>query len=272
MAFSLWIIEERKFEMKKYLLLTGLLAVLTFNSAQADDWYYKDGKYYRIVPQYQQSSTYQEPSYQMEQPRYRKMTNADARRYEEKQVYRDDTHKYNTKFILGIDGIASEANFKKNAKYEGIEFSPKDVFDKDYKALGIRLGIKPHDELSIEAFLDFSGEESKNVEDAKISAKYMAAGADLILHMHASQEFDILFALGLAEYFFDYKIDINNANLSSFSRKKDEDSLGARLGLGFQFNLSDNWAVRWMGRYIPLIDNDYADHLTEFSLGLRYMF
>ena len=50
-----------------------------------------------------------------------------------------------------------------------------------------------------------------------------------------------------------------------------EDGLGVRGGLGLQYNINDNLAVRGLARYVYL-DMDEVDYLTEFTAGVRYSF
>ena len=52
----------------------------------------------------------------------------------------------------------------------------------------------------------------------------------------------------------------------------DFDSLGIRLGIGGQYNITDHIALRAMARYIHMTDDEYIKSMTELSLGLRYMF
>lgn len=287
MAFSLWIIEERKFEMKKHLLLTGLLAILTFNSAQAQGYYYQNGGYYEEAPLYQQQVVYQQPQYRevqyvqvetphhqgqmqpnyrddgyvrQERPRYRRVTNADARRYEERKIYKSEEPMINKiRPYIGLDIGAVDVSFDKD-EYEKIAKDKYTFIDGVLGARGKYLGI--------EAFYQQSSREKKNLSfaNARMSTKYKVYGADLIGYIPVYQDVEILLALGLGRYDMDAKIESGIYDI-----KGDAIETGFRMGVGAQYNLTDNIALRGMLRYVKMKDGDIKS-LVEASLGIRYMF
>lgn len=80
-------------------------------------------------------------------------------------------------------------------------------------------------------------------------------------------------ALGLAYYDFDINGKVSHLN-QYYEDNDNAESLGMRTGLGLQFNINTNWAIRIMGRYTTLLNNkqDYIKNISELSLGLRYLF
>ena len=54
--------------------------------------------------------------------------------------------------------------------------------------------------------------------------------------------------------------------------KDSQNTTGIRIGLGAQYNVTDNVALRAMARYVKLSDDDVIKNMVEMSLGLRYMF
>lgn len=303
MAFSLWIIEERKFEMKKYLLLTGLLAVLTFNSAHANGYYYENDGYYNESPRYERRTNYQQPRYRdveyvrTESPRYRRMTNAEARRYQERQIYRDEEPMINRiRPYIGLDIATSKAKFgdikSTNTEDDTLKSEYGKSFKDNFNSISGVIGIKMNKYFGIEAYYQQSSEEDKKKhysegsnynETLKTTIDYRSYGADLIGYLPVFQEFEILAALGLGQYDFSTKGKYSEVSIADNSMttedyrettniKKDFNSLGVRLGIGAQYNITDHFALRGMARYIKMTKDDYVKHLTEFSLGLRYMF
>ena len=83
----------------------------------------------------------------------------------------------------------------------------------------------------------------------------------------------MLASLGLGQYDFEtsYK-DVVEGYGSLGGETKDFDSLGIRVGIGAQYSLTNNLAIRGMARYVKMNDDEYVKSLTELSLGLRYMF
>ena len=53
-----------------------------------------------------------------------------------------------------------------------------------------------------------------------------------------------------------------------------KDNWGVRLGLGLQYNITDNVAINGMARYIKIDDSsdDVVEDMTELSVGARYSF
>ena len=292
MAFSLWIIEERKFEMKKYFLLAGLLAVLTFNNAQANGYYYENDGYYNESPRYERRTNYQQPRYRdveyvrTEAPRYRRMTNAEAKHYRERQIYKDSELTINRiRPYIGIDVGTQKIKFS--------DSEDEDYFKDSTKSISGIIGARINKHFGIEAYYQQSSEEEKKQRESyngfyddaeyKYSLSYKSYGADLIGYIPVSQEFEILAALGIGQYNFEGKLkssepySYQNGNYYEHgtitsTEKKDFDSLGVRIGLGAKYNITDHIALRGMFRYIKMMDDDYIKDLMEASLGIQYMF
>ncbi len=265
--------------MKKYLLLTGLLAVLTFNNVFADELYYKNGKYYTVTPQNHHNSAYKESTYQREQQHYRKMTNVDARKYEERQVYRNKEQSTDRiRPYIGFDIARTKIKPEDN--------EDKEDFKLNLTAFKGIIGARINKNWSIEGFYQMTGEEKKSqkinpLDFYETTISYKSYGADIIRYIPINQDFEILAALGLGQYDFEAKAEYLSGKDNPYyppilrineKEKKDFDSLGIRLGLGVQYNINNNIAVQGMVRYIHMTDDDYVKNLTEFSLGLRYIF
>ena len=144
--------------------------------------------------------------------------------------------------------------------------------------------------LGIEAFYQQSGEEDAKEKDygdidgIDIDEEYTntlsfkAYGVDIQGYAPITQEFELMASLGLAQYDFEAK-DKSSYSISEIGKvfytekhNKDFDSLGIRIGIGGQYYLTNNLALRATARYVHMADDEYVKSLTEFSLGLRYMF
>lgn len=281
--------------MRKYLLLTGIFAVLTYNAAQAERYYhsgeeyyanrarYEDERYDAPHPRYENRSTYSNSQQRTnEAPRYRRMTNIEAREYQERAAYREDYDSNKIRPYIGLDVSVSSLKFGDNEWMEDYD-GGTDYFKDSNKAISFVAGAKFNKNWGIEAFYQKSGEEDNKYEDSgdnwekkeKTTLSYTAYGFDVLGYLPVSQEFELLASLGLAQYDFETKSTYSferEMYSESDSQSKDFDSLGIRVGIGAQYNFNQHFALRGMLRYVKMNDDEYVKNLTEFSLGLRYMF
>ena len=150
----------------------------------------------------------------------------------------------------------------------------------------LKLAAKFNKYFGLEGFYQKSGdgknetmyednEEWGEYGEDKTTISYTAIGVDALGYLPVSQELELLASLGLAQYDFESKtsyIGIYGNYYEEGSEAKDFDSLGIRIGIGAQYNITNNFALRAMARYVKMNDDEYVKNLTELSLGLRYMF
>ena len=277
--------------MKKY-LFSVLFAILIFNSAHAQEYYYENDGYYN-----------ESPRYERQQPRYRRITNAEARQYQERQVYKSETPATNSiRPYIGIDVAYSKMELGKLANsrtvhgYSNSQGSyrvdithEKSLKDKFTTGVAV-LGTKINKYFGFEAFYHFETNGKKSdyhegevgngeyTDSYKRSLSYHAVGLDLQGYMPLNEEIELIASLGLGEYYF------NSTTYTNFTYKgfitdyfkgtshENFDSLGIRLGLGAQYNFNEHFALRGMFRYVKMTDDECVKNLIEASLGLRYMF
>ena len=290
--------------MKKYLLLTGLLAVLTYNSAAAQGYYYEDDGYYYEQPK----PTYQEPKYekvivedykpmqpvQKVQPQYEKrayiikkgkpqyhhITTSEAKQYEDNKIIKTkevQTNKFRP--YIGIDVSAIRMKFGNADGFMKDEDGK--YFKSGIEAISAHIGTRIDKYFGIEGYYQQSGKASKTAEhellpggyfDSKDSLSYKSYGVDFIGYVPITQEFELLAALGIGQYDFDTEVKLLKFLPGYIIESKDFDSIGVRLGIGAQYNITDHFALRGMVRHIKMMDSDYVKNLMEISLGIRYMF
>lgn len=142
------------------------------------------------------------------------------------------------------------------------------LFEDNFNGAAVALGVNVNRYVSTEIFYQQVAKEDKKFVNSKTEDKYKAYGIDLIGHLPVAEKFDLLGSVGVAEYKVDYKANIYSP---AVSLKRDDNGLGARLGVGAEYNLTDNWAVRAMARY-SWIDIDGVDGMTELSAGVKYTF
>lgn len=267
---------------------------------------------YKAQPKYQQVEApyIVETEYvEREVPRYRRMKTADSERYYEKKAYREIEVSNRIRPYIGFDAATTSVDFGKKVNNMWSKTDPdvvypvkeKDLYDDSHIAGSVVLGAKFNRNFGIEAFYQVSNSksDSKNGvrnetlpyglgnisynDQYKASIKYHAIGLDFQGYAPISQDFELLASLGLAQYYFESKGSLNqletyrNAGFSDTEQdltswSSNNDTLGFRFGIGAQYNITSHIALRAMARYVMFNDDDFVKNLTEFSLGLRYMF
>ena len=255
--------------MKKYLLLAGVFTLFT-SAAQADGWY-EEREYSRP---YQNDGYYEEaPRYiEREAPRYRQISPSEARRYRERKYTRSSSaNTYTTsedtnqiRPYIGVDVAMSSMDLEDNDYGDYSEY-----IEDSYNSISLVVGAKFNRHVGVEAFIQQSSEEDKNYGEGKTTNQYNAIGVDLIGYMPVSHELELLASLGMAQYNFNVKEEYEDYE---YWEKDSLNTLGIRLGIGAQFYMTDNVALRGMARYVQFSDDDIIKNMVEFSLGLRYMF
>lgn len=222
--------------MKKTLLLAGA-AIAAFSSVANAQNYYRGQNYYNY-PQYN-TPQYAAPRYQ-QQPQY----------YSQQQNYN-----YGIRPYIGLDYVYSMSD---TDDINGI-----DIVEEDLNAFAVSLGLKFNQYVGLEAFYQQSEEGEKTVLGIiKTEYKYKAYGLDLVGYLPVNPQFDLLGTVGLGYY----DIDVT-AKDSGFS----DDGFGWRVGVGGQFNITDNWGIRVMARYADP-DIEGLKNMVDISAGIRYTF
>ena len=219
-------------------------------------------------------------------PRYKRIRNRGGASYQ-RENYRQSNY-YNQyeepnriRPYIGLDVATTKMDFGSDDWMVDNYNGGYEYFDNKNEALSFVVGAKINKNFGIEAFYQKSEENEKKtiwdagnaevIEEDKLS--YTAMGVDAIAYMPISQELELLASLGLGQYDFESSYEDSIIGYGSVGgEKKDFDSLGIRLGIGAQYNFNEHFALRAMARYIKMNDDEYIRSLTEFSLGLRYMF
>jgi opacity protein-like surface antigen len=271
--------------MKNFLLLAGVVSLMISSPAQAERYYRGDDGYYYVEQprvsqpkvqyieegEYYERETprYSEPKYTRSSTRYQRVNTETARQYQERQAYKEDYSVNKVRPYIGFDIGRTYAKLA-DTDYE-------DVFEDNVNSISGVVGLKFHKNFGLEAFYQQSDKAKKSVDfgmgHLNTSWQYKAYGVDFLGYLPVSQDFELLASLGLAQYDIKAKDSVHAYGIdAAFSEKYSEDSLGYRLGLGLQYNINQHLALRAMAHYIQLDKDEDIKHLTEISLGLRYMF
>lgn len=158
---------------------------------------------------------------------------------------------------VGLDYIYSDVDMDEAT--DGTTFKHK------FNNASMNVGVKVNEYMGLEAFYQMSMVEDKNLTDQRNKSKFYAYGADVMGYMPVYEGLEVIGGLGLGQYEF------KRTSLGAIYDKNSDSGIGVRMGAGLQYNLTENVALRAMGRYTWL-DVDHANHLTEFTVGARYTF
>ncbi len=157
---------------------------------------------------------------------------------------------------VGMDYIYDNADFKGDAN------SLKKAYNSGAVNVGTRLGKYA----GLEAYYQLSGHRKKDLTSTVTAkSKFHSYGLDLYgyLPMDCADKVDLLASIGLGNY---------NLTVKGLSAGKyDKDHLGYRFGLGAQYNFTDHFSARVMGRY-NYVNTSYLDNMWEATAGVRYTF
>ncbi len=229
--------------MKKTLLLAGA-TIAAFSSVANAQNYYRGQNYYNY-PQYN-TPQYAAPGYQ-QQPQY----------YNQQQNYN-----YGIRPYIGLDYVYSMSDID--------DFGGIDALEEDLNAFAVSLGLKFNQYVGLEAFYQQSeeGEKTTVINGYKLETedKYKAYGLDLVGYLPVSQQVDFLGTVGVGYYDVDF-----TAKALGMEESRSDDGWGWRVGVGGQFNITDNWGVRVMARYVDP-DIEGLKNMVDISAGIRYTF
>lgn len=242
--------------MRKLILLAGIFTVLAYN---AHARYYEEYGYYNNAS-YQNTKnnkkSYQYITSNKEKETREKIQNNYMKLYEK------------PKYSVGIDLSNTKVKFDHDKK-EDINY--QNLFDDKYEGISISGGARFSDDIGVEAFYTKSNKTNKSIGYGyNTEASYIALGVDALFYSAFTKESDLIMAMGLGYYDFTAKLKDSTGIYPD--EEGHEDSLGLRIGLGWQFNLNEHISVRFMGRFVPMYSNDVIKNMTELSAGLRYIF
>ncbi len=149
--------------------------------------------------------------------------------------------------------------------YSNVKFGrPADYMKDSFHSPSVNIGARMYGYLGLEGFYQQSFKEKKTVDGDKHSAEFLAYGADLYGYAPIMcSQFNLLGSLGLANYRFSFRYP-------EIASKK-QDRIGYRAGIGMQYDFTEHFAFRMMGRY-SYLGMKRVNNLKEVTAGLRFMF
>ncbi len=155
---------------------------------------------------------------------------------------------------IGADYVFSHVKFG----------NPATHMKKNYHSGMVNLGARMYENLGLEVFYQQSGKEKRNHDGEKHSAEFLAYGMDMYGYAPLMcSSLNLIGSLGFANYRFDFRYpDIAN---------KSQNRIGYRAGIGLQYDFTEHFAARVVGRY-SYVGMKRVNNLKEITAGLRYTF
>ncbi len=151
---------------------------------------------------------------------------------------------------IGIDGFYNKASIlSRHTEFAGAN---------------VNIGTSYNDYFGTEIFYQTVFPRHFYLNDLKHKTSYRAYGLDLYTYTPSFKGLKLTASLGAATYVFKEK----TVGLSSLS----DEGYGYRFGAGMIYDLSKHISLRAMARYTNFDHISNMDHLTEYTLGLRYHF
>lgn len=162
---------------------------------------------------------------------------------------------------IGLDYVYTDADISK--------VDHVSMYKHKFDSANINIGMRTCN-MGVEAYYQMSTKEKKTVLDTyKTKTDFYSFGADLMGYKPVYEKVELIGALGLGQY--DFTAKGHEIATGQKLKHRDDSGIGIRMGAGVQYNFTDHFAVRAMGRYTWL-DVDHVNHLQEFVIGARYSF
>ena len=173
---------------------------------------------------------------------------------------------------VSVFALANSADALEFRPYVGAQYNATHVNVKeadtnvDMHSYSVFVGTEYNKYFGTEVFYQNSNKWHKVINGNKTKADFEAYGLDAYgdLPLGCDQVIAPFITAGIANYDVDSQV-------AGYAKEKDN-GLGYRLGGGIQYHITDNVAVRALGRYVWADKLDGIDHFSEFSLGMKYVF
>ena len=181
--------------------------------------------------------------------------------------------------LLCTSSYANTAHFRPYIGFDGglsiADYTTDIAQEENYYSATINAGARIGRNFGFELFFTHSSSNDAeyiySLETLNHEIYYMGFGFDIYAYYGISPEFDFFTSFGVANYKIYNKYEYITPYLSETQTQSDN-SVNTRLGIGFMYTLpSDNLSLLLQYQYAP-ISNEIINTLSEFSVGVRYIF
>lgn len=154
-----------------------------------------------------------------------------------------------------------------------------DVYANDLRTFTPWVGYRLHPAVALEAGWSMTENQKQSIDTTTTLG--VALTGDTKVHIHTwfmdmmtRHEIDeSWYALGgLGVEYYHYNVDTAINPAASVGFKTDAKELGYRFSVGVEYQCTDKWSVRALGRAVKADFNDMAAYYTHWSLGAHYDF
>ena len=150
--------------------------------------------------------------------------------------------------------------------YSWASVKNKQYFNDRYQALNLSLGMMTTSTIGLEFSYQISEQNKKSSNFGQTKTEYKAYAVDGVYYLSLMDQLQGIASMG-AGY---YKV-ISKVKSDGDFYHENNNRFGLRVGLGAQYSLNENVALRLMGRY-HYLDAKMIRHMADMTLGVRYYF
>jgi opacity protein-like surface antigen len=162
----------------------------------------------------------------------------------------------------------------------GYDIETSDLINTNHFGVNLNFGVQFNKYFATEVFYQHTFNSKATIEfiDGELVSKVSSNnfGADLMGMLPITDtNFSLIGSIGLGSYKFSVKETIAEYGGFESNYSESESNMGFRIGIGGQYAFSDNWAARFIIRYVGMNSDkkeDVVDGLVDISLGIKYSF
>ena len=153
----------------------------------------------------------------------------------------------------------------------------KDVIPKKHLGFDIYAGGQINKYIALEAFIQSTFPSTTHINildvDLETNVSSLSYGFDNVACFSIDKTKKIIGMVGLGYYVFNEKMTLTNG-YNSVSESTSHTTIGYRVSIGGEYEVSDNVATRFTIKYVALnhSDKDVVTGMLDVSFGLKYMF
>jgi len=171
--------------------------------------------------------------------------------------------------MTAVSAIAFVANASayEYTPYVAVDYTYSEIpSTADVNGGKLALGTEYNKYFGTEVFYQRTGSDRVHSSDGTNEYSLQSYGLDMYgyLPLGCDQVFSLVGTAGISNIDVIYK----EAN----EKRETENGLGYRLGAGFEYDVNSNVSVRALYRYTFTDKVNSIDHISEYSLGVKYSF
>lgn len=171
---------------------------------------------------------------------------------------------------VGLEISRLSVNYQTFNAAPGVSVDGDEIFADSFNVINPVVGADLNKHLAVElGYLQTSAESESLSAVDRTKLKMKGFHVDVLGKYPVSDKFELLGSVGVARLEADINAILPTAGAQISGDEKDT---AWRLGVGAKFNLTQNWALRGMVRYMSVDFDDSVDDLIQYGVGVVYRF